>query len=167
MTVVLDKQLQHCLWQAMHCTYYGDDLWEQLRSVLFFKGDHSALQCVLEARAFAMSLCRMQKGPIRAPFLLAGSCVQSESHWSILHLCAQPFLIPHSDTHFHDTPHISPTPQLVSHCWTFFISVSAFFFLPVFIFGVCLVVSLNTAALCRHPGSLTRVIMQKLPEKGC
>lgn len=60
----------------------------------FFKGDHSALQCVLEARAFAASLCRMQKGPIRAPFLLAGSCVQSESHWSILHLCAQPF--PHS-----------------------------------------------------------------------
>lgn len=81
----------------------------------FFKGDHSALQCVLEARAFATSLCRMQKGPIRAPFLLVGSCVQSESHWSILHLCAQPSLIPHSDTHFHDT-HPPPPPPLQTLC---------------------------------------------------
>lgn len=165
MTVVLDKQLCHCLWRAIHCTYYVDDLWEQLRSVLSFKGDHSALHCVLEARTFATSLCRMQKGPIRAPFLLAGSCVQSESHWSILHLCAQPFLIPHSDTHFHDTPHISPTPQLVSYCWTSFISVSAFF--------ACFHLWCLSRCFTKYCGSLSPPLFSipghyaKLPEKGC
>lgn len=169
MTVVLDKQLRHCLWLGMYCTYYGDDLWEQLRSVLFFKGDHSALQCVLEAHAFATSLCRMQKGPIRAPFLLVGSCVQSESHWSILHLCAQPSLIPHSDTHFHDTH-----PHHHHHLSNPSVGISLLDFLYLCLcFFACFRLWCLSRCFTKYCGSLSPPLFSspghyaKLPEKGC
>lgn len=170
MTVVLDKQLRHCLWLGMYCTYYGDDLWEQFRSVLFFfKGDHSALQCVLEARAFATSLCRMQKGPIRAPFLLVGSCVQSESHWSILHLCAQPSLIPHSDTHFHDTH-----PHHHHHLSNPSVGISLLDFLYLCLcFFACFRLWCLSRCFTKYCGSLSPPLFSspghyaKLPEKGC
>lgn len=158
-------QTAMALFMASHALYI---LWGWFMGAIkvsaFFKGDHSALQCVPEARAFATSLCRMQKGLIRAPFLLAGSCVQIESHWSILHLCAQPFLIPHSDTHFHNTPNIA-TPQFVSHRWTFFISVSAFF--------ACFHLWRLSRCFTKYCGSLSPPLFfgpghyAKLPEKGC
>lgn len=75
---------------------------------------------------------------------------------------------------FHTLTHIFMTPptslQALSWYLTVGLSLSPsllFFFLllPVFIFGVCLVVSLNTAALCRHPCSLTRGIMQSYQKR--